>query len=313
MNIACIIPTFKGYEHVLRLLDSLECQTVSFDCFIIDSSSNDGTAELAHSRAVNFTQISPSDFNHGATRQFIIDHNPGYDIYVFLTQDSYLFDSDSLSQILIPFSDPEVGAVCGRQLPHLDASPISQHARYFNYPNCSLVKSRTDIPVHGIKTAFMSNSFAAYRNSALKTVGGFPFNVIFAEDMYVAAKMVLSGWKVAYNGNAICYHSHNYTFIEEFQRYFDMGVFHSREPWIRSSFGGAGGEGIKYLISEFKFLGISRFYLIPSAFIRNALKFIAYKIGQHERFIPIFIKRKLGMLKKYWDGPFASGLLTDEG
>ena len=108
----------------------------------------------------------------------------------------------------------------------------------------------------GIKAAFMSNSFAAYRREALMAVGGFPKHVIFAEDMYVAAKMLMAGWKVVYEGSACCRHSHNYTIIEEFRRYFDMGVFHAREPWIRENFGGAGGEGLRYVKSELKYLGL---------------------------------------------------------
>ena len=84
----------------------------------------------------------------------------------------------------------------------------------------------------GIKAAFLSNSFAAYRRSALESVGGFPSDTIFGEDTFAAAKMLLNGWKIAYSAEATVYHSHNLTFIEEFRRYFDIGVFHSREKWF---------------------------------------------------------------------------------
>ena len=195
----------------------------------------------------------------------------------------------------------------GRQLPHLDATPIAQHARHFNYPDTVQIKSMSDVPKLGIKTAFMSNSFAAYRAEALKAVGGFPNHVIFAEDMYVAAKMLMIGWKIAYAGNAQCRHSHNYSIAEEFERYFDMGVFHAREPWIRQTFGGAGGEGLRYVKSELKFLGLRHWYLWPSALLRNAVKLLGYKLGQQEAKLPVKLKRRLSMYKRYWDGPFASG------
>lgn len=61
--------------------------------------------------------------------------------------------------------------------------------------------------------------------------------------MFYTAKAVLSGYKVAYAAKAEVQHSHNYTPLEEFRRYFDIGVFHKDEPWIRQSIGGAGGEG----------------------------------------------------------------------
>lgn len=303
--IACIIPTYNGKAELARLLDSLQSQTAQFDTFIVDSSSKDGTQELARARVGNVTVIQSVEFNHGGTRQRMVDQNPGYDIYVFLTQDACLADADAIAKIAAPFADPKVGAVCGRQLPHVDATPLAQHARFFNYPEGVQVKTLADVPRLGIKAAFMSNSFAAYRGEALKAVGGFPVHVIFAEDMYATAKMLLAGWKVAYAGNAQCRHSHNYTIFEEFERYFDMGVFHAREPWIRQHFGGAGGEGLRYVKSELRFLGLRRLFLWPSAIVRNAVKLLGYKLGQQEARLPMGLKRKLGMYKRYWDGPFA--------
>lgn len=305
LRIACIVPTYNGRNDLVRLLDSLEQQTAQFDLFVVDSSSKDGTQELAKARVRNVMTIPSSQFNHGGTRQLMVSQDPSYDVYVFLTQDAYLEDSRAIERLVAPFANERVGAVCGRQLPHHDATPLAQHARQFNYPETTQVKSFEDAPVLGLKTAFMSNSFAAYRGKALLEVGGFPEHVIFAEDMYVAAKMLLGGWTVAYAGEAACRHSHNYTLAEEFRRYFDMGVFHAREPWIRQRFGGAGGEGLRYVKSELEFLGISRLYLWPTAIVRNAFKLLAYKLGQKEDSLSIGLKKKLGMYKRYWDSPFA--------
>lgn len=310
LRVACVVPTYNGKRDLERLLDSLKIQTATFDLLLVDSSSSDGTQELAKSRydsgeVKQFLVISSSEFNHGGTRQKMVDDFPEYDVYVFLTQDAVLEDKQALGKILQPFSDLQVGAVCGRQLPHHDASLLAQHARFFNYPASSQVKSQIDIPALGIKAAFMSNSFAAYRKDALVAVGGFPNHVIFAEDMFVAAKMLLADFKVVYAGQAVCRHSHNYALMEEFRRYFDMGVFHAREPWIREEFGGAGGEGVKYVKSELKFLGVKHLYLWPTAIIRNAVKLFGYKLGQKEARLPLTLKKKIGMYKGYWSGPFA--------
>ena len=305
LKVACIIPTYNGRQELERLLDSLARQQAEFDTFIVDSSSRDGTWELAQTRCKNVLRIDSKDFNHGGTRQMMVERNPDYDVYVFMTQDAYLQDPSALAAITQPFTDPQVGAVCGRQLAHLDAVPLAQHARQFNYPPTSHIKSLEDIPVLGIKTAFMSNSFAAYRRKALMQVGGFPLHVILSEDMYVTAKMLLAGWKVAYEGLACCRHSHNYTLKEEFRRYFDIGVFQAREPWIRQQFGGAGGEGLRYVKSELKFLGPQRLLSWPGSLVRNAVKLGAYKLGQQEKKLPGSWKKKLGMYQRYWDGPFA--------
>ena len=307
LKVACIIPTYNGRLELIRLLESLQTQTLKCDLFIVDSSSNDGTAEIADFYCENVLRIPSDEFNHGGTRQRMVNRYPDYDIYVFLTQDACLANERAIDRIVAPFADPSVSAVCGRQLPHLDASALAQHARLFNYPAHSIVKSIKDVPELGIKTPFISNSFSAYRLQALLEVGGFPKHVVLSEDMYVAAKMLINGWKVAYAGDAICRHSHNYTLLEEFRRYFDQGVFHAREPWIRQRFGGAGGEGIRYVQSELRYLGLSRSYLWPEALIRNALKLFAYKLGQNEKLLPIRLKRRLSMHKRYWDGPFAEG------
>ncbi|MEY5100894.1 MAG: hypothetical protein RJA36_3613 [Pseudomonadota bacterium] len=309
-RIACIIPTYNGCKDLSRLLDSLDGQTAKFDTFVVDSSSKDGTQELARARVGNVTVIPSAEFNHGGTRQLMVDKNPDYDIYVYLTQDACLANKEAIDRIVEPFSDPSVGAVCGRQLPHLDATPLAEHARLFNYPESVQIKGMTDVPSLGIKTAFISNSFAAYRSSALNAVGGFPMHVIFAEDMYAVAKMLMAGWKLAYAGNAQCRHSHNYTLMEEFRRYFDMGIFHAREPWIRENFGGAGGEGLRYVKSELSFLGLKRIYMWPGAIVRNVVKLVGYKLGQQDARLPIAWKRKLGMYRRYWDGPFAKRMVS---
>ena len=304
-RIACIIPTYNGGGHLIRLINSLKFQTASFDAYFVDSSSTDGTAEIVRESGLSFFSINAVDFNHGGTRQLMIDRNPNYDIYVFMTQDAYLTDQHAIANIVAPFLDKNVGAVCGRQLPHFDATPIAIHARTFNYPENSVVKSMSDVPSMGLKTAFMSNSFAAYRQEALLSIGGFPRHVIFAEDMFVAARMLIAGWKVVYAGNAQCQHSHNYSIVEEFSRYFDMGVFHAREPWLQQNFGGAGGEGLKYVKSELQYLGLKYLHLWPHAMLRNLVKLIGYKLGSREKFLSNSFKRKLGMYKRYWDGPFA--------
>lgn len=305
MKIACIIPTYNGKNELCRLLSSLSKQALKFDIFIVDSSSVDGTLEVAQSSDAHVVTISSSNFNHGGTRQMMVEQNPEYDIYIFMTQDAYLTSADSFSRLIKYFDDSSVGAVCGRQLPHLDADHLSRHARKFNYPEESIIKDLDSIPLLGIKSAFMSNSFAAYRKSAFLDAGGFPDHVILSEDMYLAAKMLLQGWKVAYSGEAVCRHSHNYSITEEFRRYFDIGVFHARENWIRDQFGGAGSEGMRFIKSELQFLGLRFLYLWPAALSRNFVKLLAYKIGQNEGRLPVWLKKRFSMHKAYWDGPFS--------
>jgi len=301
LRVACVIPTCNGRRELERLLTSLWAQTAEFDTLIVDSGSTDGTLELARSRCSQVVEIDPKDFNHGATRQMMAEKYPQYDVLIYLTQNTRLDDPRAVELLLEPFEDQTVGAVCGRQLAHEDATVLSQHARWFNYPPVSRTKTLADIPELGINVPFMSNAFGAYRCNALRAVGGFPLHVILSEDMYVAAKMLLSHWKVAYQASAVCRHSRNHSLREEFRRYFDMGVFHARESWIHARFGGAGAQGLRYVRSELGFLGVRRFYLWPASLLRNGLKLLAFKLGKEEARLSRPLKRRLGMYKRFWD------------
>lgn len=298
---ALIVPTLNAGKDFVQFLTALGQQSFRpKKLILLDSESTDSTVFLAKEEGFETHTECRRDFNHGKTRQKGVLLSGDSEIYIFLTQDSILTTPDAIKNILAPFEDIKVGAVCGRQLPHLDASPVASHARQFNYSSMSSVNSSNDISRIGIKAAFLSNSFAAYRCTALNDVGGFPSDVIFGEDTYVAAKMLQSGWKIAYSAEATCFHSHNYGMIEEFRRYFDIGVFHSREKWFIDSLGKPEGEGKKFVISEIFYLFQHAPWLIPSAIVRTGLKLIGYKLGLREQALSIGLKRKLSMNKGYW-------------
>jgi rhamnosyltransferase len=290
------VPTLNAGSDWERWLHAYSSQTVLPDfSLVIDSSSSDHTVELAKEAGFTIHQIDKSGFNHGATRQLAVNMMADADVAIFLTQDAILSSSDSLERILQPFDDASVAAVCGRQLPRIKSAPIEAHARIYNYSPESHVREIGDINKYGLKTAFISNSFSAYRISALNQVGGFPENVIFGEDMYVATKLLLAGYKIAYSADACVYHSHDYSLTEEMKRYFDMGVFHAREPWIKQELGGAEREGLKFVHSEIKFLYRHAFWRIPEALLRTVFRYVGFRLGLAECRMSLNIKRKLSM------------------
>ncbi|QWT39988.1 glycosyltransferase [Dickeya dadantii] len=267
---------------------------------VIDSSSQDDTVEVAKSAGFEVEIIDSNDFNHGGTRNLALEkHIDNYDIAVFLTQDA-IPESGFIEKIVAAFEDPTIACAYGRQLPHHDANPIARHARYFNYPERGHVCGMEDAPRLGIKTVFMSNSFSAYRVSVFKKLGGFPSDTILCEDMYFTAKAVLAGYKVAYVADAAVRHSHNYRPIEEFRRYFDIGVFHADEPWIRERVGGAGGEGLKFIFSELRYLLAHGIRYIPVALLNNFMKITGYKLGQKYGKLPKSVIQVCSMHKRFW-------------
>lgn len=301
-KIGLIVPTLNAGKLWQSWLTAYAQQTRKPDyLLLIDSSSGDDTVALARAHGFDAQVIPKSEFNHGGTRQFGVNKLAGMDIIVFLTQDALLADAQAIEKLLAAFADETVGAAYGRQLPHRDAGPIAAHARLFNYPAESQLRGLEDRGRFGIKSVFISNSFAAYRRTALTQAGGFPVDTIMNEDTYVAGKMLVAGWKVAYCADAQVFHSHDYGFSDEFKRYFDIGVFHTQTPWLQRTFGGASGEGLRFVISEMRYLMRHAPWLIPSAWLRTGLKWLGFKLGGATgRGLPRAVSRCLSLHKTYW-------------
>ncbi|MBQ3434592.1 MAG: glycosyltransferase family 2 protein [Selenomonadaceae bacterium] len=281
MNCGLIIPTLNAGEQFRTLLTQLAAQSLPTRKLIVDSESTDGTAQLAKSFGLEVLTIPRKTFNHGATRQLALEKILPLDVIIFLTQDVLLHDGESLARLVEVFSDDStVGMSYGRQLPHADATNEAAILRAFNYPAESQLRSFDDRKLCGLKTAFASNSFAAYRVSALQRVGGFPSKVPLCEDMYVAAKMLLDGWKIFYAAAAQVYHSHNYTAAQEFRRYVQIGKFHAQESWIRETFGSAEGAGKKFVLMKLSMLAKKNPLDCVGAIFRDAAKFLGYRIGR---------------------------------
>lgn len=267
---------------------------------VIDSGSKDDTVNIAQEYGFKIHTISSSEFNHGATRNLAVKlQNEIYDVVIFLTQDA-IPEENFVEELLSVFYDVNVACAYGKQLPHSNANPIATHARLFNYSDNAYIVDARNMQYKGLKSVFMSNSFAAYRISIFNSLGGFPSNTILCEDMYYAAKALSNNYKVAYEPKAIVKHSHNYTPIDEFKRYFDIGVFHSSENWIRVRFGTASGEGTKFIISEIKYLYNKNPLYLPKAFLNNLFKILGYKIGMFHKILPVALKRMLSMHSRFW-------------
>jgi rhamnosyltransferase len=298
---ALCIPIYNPGHSWGAWLDAFNAQTVRpAMTLVVDSSSTDGSAQIAKTHGLEVVTIPQREFNHGKTRQMAVELLSAYGVIVFLTQDAILAHPTALKRLVESFLDAGVGAACGRQLPRLGAGPIEAHARFFNYPDNNRIVSMQNVPKLGIKAAFLSNSFAAYRQKALHAVCGFPKDVIFGEDMVVAARLLLSGWKIAYRADACVYHSHNYSIMEEFRRYFDVAVLHQRERWLLEMLGRPESEGKRFVKSELRYLTEVSPRRVPEALLRTIAKYIAYRIGRFEKVLPLTIKKRLSMHKGYW-------------
>lgn len=297
-----LVPTCNPGAIWSDFLQGLQKQTVQpLKVVILDSESSDGSAQVARSQGHTVQTVRKSRFNHGGTRQEGVElYANDAEFVIFLTQDAILANPDALQNLLSVFEDKQVAAAYGRQLPHIGATPIAAHARLFNYPEQSHTMTLQDKTCKGIKTCFLSNSFAAYRLSALREIGGFAKDVILGEDMHVAARLLLAGHAIRYQADASVYHSHSYSLREELGRYFDTGVFHAQQRWLLETFGNVANEGLKFMNSEIRYLRQQSVLLVLEAVLRNLMKYIGFKSGLIHQHLPLWITKNLSMHKEYW-------------
>lgn len=301
--ISIIIPTLNGGELFGKVLESIAGQDLGEECelLIYDSSSTDTTVALAETYGAKVTLVQRKHFDHGGTRTMAARKASG-DILVFMTQDAVITGSRDLSALIAPLKeDSAVAVTYGRQLPAEGANLAAAHLRLFNYPDVSQTRSYEDRKKYGLKTVFVSNSFAAYKKDELAATGYFQDGLIFGEDTCTVGRLLMRGSAIRYVAEATVYHSHNYTLIEEFKRHFDIGVLHSAENWLLIEYGRAEGHGASYVQSAMSyFLNNNGWYLIPDLIIRCGGKYLGYALGRKYKYLPAALRAKLSMHSTWW-------------
>jgi rhamnosyltransferase len=300
-SVGLVIPTLNAGARWVECLAAVKTQSLMPQrLLVIDSASTDQSVVLAQESGFEIVRIDRSEFSHGGTRQWAAEYLSDCEIITFLTQDAVLASTESMSEIVRCFDDPAVAVAYGRQLPHKGATPIESHGRVFNYGPRTLKKDIASAKLLGSKAFFCSNSFAAYSRLVLLDLGGFRRDLILGEDMEFAARAIRAGYSNMYCATAPVYHSHDYALAQVLQRYFDIGVFDERNPWLRQQFGSHKGEGMRFVTSELRYLAKNSPLEIPRAVFQTAGKLVGYRLGRLERLLPTALKRRLSMLPSYW-------------
>jgi rhamnosyltransferase len=306
-TLSVIIPIFNGASWLEELLASLISQTCMPDeILLIDSGSSDASLSIIEHYKKKYSfihlyEIQQQDFDHGGTRT-LVARKTNKDILLFMTQDAVPANNTSLERLLYSFTkDKKIAAAYGRQLPAENASFFGAHLRLFNYPKKSQIRSQQDWEHYGFKTVFISNSFAAWRRDILEEQGYFPEQLVFGEDTVALSQMLEKGYSVAYVSGAAVYHSHNYSIIQDFKRYFDIGVLHETQAEHLLRHGGPAGAGKKYILSELALIvKKKKYYLLPESFLRNLCKFVAYKTGRKFKMLPSGWPARCSMNPGWW-------------
>ncbi|MEW6416546.1 MAG: glycosyltransferase [Nitrospirota bacterium] len=279
MEISIIIPTLNAGVYMEKLLSLLRAQdTKPSEIIIIDSSSRDNTIDSAKRFDAKTIVIPEHTFNHGKTRNLAAAEARG-DILVFMTQDALPQDNTLLSKLTAPLQVSDIAATFGRHIPKPDASPPEVFARQFSYPDTASIKAIDDIKRYGIKTFRFTNVCSAIKKELFLKAGMFPEGIRANEDMLMAAKLILNGYKVAYVPQAMVIHSHNYSLFQQFRRYYNIGSSLKNNSWILKHVR-AEGEGMRFIKGQVSFILKRRKYLwIPYILLESLTKYAGYRIG----------------------------------
>lgn len=209
-----MIPTRDARELLLEALASLEGQTVEHDVLVVDNASSDGTADAIAARFPR-VRVLGNDENLGFGRAV----NRGVEAVdtpvVVLVNNDVVCEPDFVERMLEPFSDDRVGLVAGVLVQH-DAPELVDSAgieldptlrswdRLWNRPLADVTNGSSPLGPCG--------GAAAYRVAAWREVGGFD-DAFFAywEDVDLALRLRLAGWRSAFAAGARVLHKHSQT------------------------------------------------------------------------------------------------------
>jgi rhamnosyltransferase len=224
-----VIPTLNGGAVFENCLEMLFKQKTSyrFEVIVIDSESDDGTADIARKFPLCLCHIDKKDFNHGLTRQWGVDLAHG-DHVAFLSQDAIPADENWLSSLVeILENDEDVAGVYSRQIPYPGCDPIAK-TRIENWVSGQDEKRITHISSRQAydslspwnKRIFIDfdDVSSCLRKSIMKE---FPYSKVeFGEEREWSKRVLEAGYKLVYEPKSKVYHSHGTTIVGNYKRAF---------------------------------------------------------------------------------------------
>lgn len=297
-----IIPAYHPGKEFATLIKRLEKQSVPIHRIIVmnteESMWNKEWEKL--SDVMEIHHLAKSEFDHGGTRAQAAELSDA-DVMIFMTQDAMPADRELLAELLKALEqDENIAAAYARQLPNAECSFVERYTRAFNYPDRSVVKTKKDMDQYGIKTFFCSNVCAAYKKDIYQKQGGFVRRTIFNEDMIYAGGLIQAGYGIAYAAEAKVIHSHNYNWMQQFHRNFDLGVSQAEHPEIFEGVPSE-GEGMRLVKKTLSHLVRSgKIWLIPGFVMQCAGKYAGYLAGKNFRRLPKKFVLWCTMSPNYW-------------
>jgi len=227
-----VIPTWNGGAQLRELLRALKAQkpaSVLREIVVVDSSSSDGSANVARDEGARVIPIDRATFNHGATRNLGAADATAAAV-VFLVQDALPVGDSFLAALLEPLGEPGVAASYARVVARLGASATVRRdvARDLVAGEAQLVKRMPDRTEWDRWSAsqrrvhcHFNDVASAIRADAFRAL---PFRALaFGEDLDWGKRALEAGHAIAFAPRAVVAHSHRSSWSRDFRRHRDDG------------------------------------------------------------------------------------------
>lgn len=241
MTTVSIVVRTKNNEQTLgECLSKIMNQKIdfSFEIIIIDSGSQDSTLDIANQFNVRILRIDSTDYDFADVLNLGVKSSRG-EYIIFLSADAIPAHTRWAYYITKAFKDEKVAGVYGKQIPNMDANPITEATYRIVYHDeykekCKTSKSITDF--------FFSNANSAVRKETW-SLHDFCYAPLayYCEDQEWSLWTISKGLKIVYEPRAEVYHSHNFSLGQVLRRSYDTGL---------------AMRGLKEKYNEFQLLGL---------------------------------------------------------
>jgi len=306
--VSVVIPTLNGERYLPELLEMILRQEPRppDEIIVMDSESTDRTRNIAQVAAKTRVEII-SDFSHGRARNRGVRQAQG-NFVVLMSQDAVPIDRHWLRNLLQPFGDPRVAATFSRQVPQGDASPMERFFLATHFPEGEPLYMQRDghEDVMFQREVFFSNVSAAMRRSlALE----YPFDegLIMSEDQQFAKDVIVAGYAVVYAPASVVIHSHNYSNMEAFQRYFDS-VYSLTKIFPKHSLFYSARLGLSYLWGEAGMMLKNHPRDLPRYSVYVLAKALGTVLGHFAEQMPRWLAKKMSLHSEFWNGGKTRGM-----
>lgn len=208
-----IIPSWNGIDYISDCLTSLLKQSAKIDIIVVENGSKDGSPELIKKKFPSVELLEFKDnagFSGGVNRGIKPALEKGYE-YIILFNNDAVADKDWVKNLVsAAVNKTDAGIVTGKFM-RMDKKHLDSTGEFYSTHAMPFPRGRNRVDTDQYKKGeyvFAGTGGASlYKAALFKEIGIFDEDFFaYFEDIDIAFRAQLAGWKVWYEPSAVAYH-----------------------------------------------------------------------------------------------------------